>query len=125
MTLFYINGKTFTDACRHNKRIMKEAKKKLALFGLDEATKYIEAEVERVYKTNRQRSNKLCEKSSEYFKNIYKQSGFKSPVWASIMGYSPNYFRDVMCGDARPSVIFEERFKKTERKLKRLLTIKK
>lgn len=125
MTLFYINGKSFTEACRRNKRIMAEAKKKLAFFGVDEATRYIESEVERVYKTNRKRSNKMCEKSSEYFKSIYKQSKFKAPVWASLMGYSPNYFRDVMCGKARPSIIFEERFKKAERRLKRLLTIKK
>lgn len=125
MTLFYINGKSFTEACRRNKRIMAEAKKKLAFFGVDEATRYIESEVERVYKTNRKRSNKMCEKSSEYFKSIYKQSKFKAPVWAGLMGYSPNYFRDVMCGKARPSIIFEERFKKAERRLKRLLTIKK
>ena len=125
MTLFYINGKTFTDACRHNKRIMNEAKRRLSLFGVDEATKYIESEVERVYKKNRKRSNKLCKKSSEYFKRIYKESKFKAPDWASIMGYSPNYFRDVMCGKARPSIIFEEKFKKAEAKLKRLLSVKK
>lgn len=125
MTLFYINGKTFTDACRHNKRIMKEAKRRFFLLGVDDSTKYIQSEVERVYKTNRKRSNKLCEKSSEYFKRIYKESKFKAPVWASIMGYSPNYFRDVMCGKARPSIIFEEKFKKAEAKLKRLLSVKK
>ena len=50
MTLFYINGQTFTQACRKNKRIMAEAKKKLAYFGIDEATKYIESEVNKIVK---------------------------------------------------------------------------
>lgn len=125
MTLFYINGETFTRACRGNKRIMKQAKKLFTSCGVDAATKYITEEVERTYHENKKRSKKLCEKSSGYFKKIYKESKFRAPVWSAIMGYSPNYFRSVMAGNARPSIIFEEKFKKAEKKLKKLLTIKK
>lgn len=124
MTFFYINDKPFSEACRRNKRIMTEAKRIWKLYGVEAASKYIQEEVDKTY-SGKGRSKKLSKMSSECFHKEYEDLGISSSIWAKAMGFSTSYFRAVMCGMSKPSIIFEKRFKLAKRKLKKLLTIKK
>lgn len=124
MTFFYINDKPFSQACRRNNRIMKEAKRLWKLYGVEQATKYIQEEVEKTY-ADRNRSNIPSKKSFEYFKTILDESDIPVSIWARAMGFSESYIRAVKCGMVTPSIVFEKKFKQTEKKIKKLFKVKK
>ena len=120
--LFKVNGKCFTEACRHNNRIMKEAKTRFYKYGIDYAAEYIEEEVRKL-ELVKGRTKKLSDKGGEYFICERKKLGLPARMIAELMGYSTAHYLRVEEDKQRPSVIFENTFNKIVKKLKKVLTL--
>lgn len=119
MTYFSVDGKTLTKACNRNKRLMNEAKKIFFSSGIEAATKFVKDNTKNAFRTRK------VHNKNESLEQRRKALGVSGALMARTMGYSRSFYLAAEKGECNYSESFYQRFVKSEKKLRKLLTVKK
>jgi hypothetical protein len=114
MTYFRVDGVSLTQACNHCKGLMAKAKEIYFLQGVEAAQQYVKEQTKNGFRT------KKVHEKEEDIKGRRLALHVSASFMARMMGYSASFYCSIERNGGNYSETFYERFKKSERKLKRL-----